>query len=539
MHALRTLAAGLALGWLLAVAPAAAQPRPPLPQGLTEVTSVEGITEYRLANGLQLLLVPDAAKPTTTVNLTYRVGSRHENYGETGMAHLLEHLLFKGTPTHRNLLGEFSKRGLRANGTTWFDRTNYFASFSANDDNLRWYLGWLADAHGQQLHREERPRHRDDRGAQRDGARREQPRPRAAAADHGRDVHVAQLRQEHHRRAQRRRERRHPAPAGLLPPATTSPTTPRSSSAAASTPRRRWPGWCRPSARCPSRSACCRPPTRWTRRRTASAASRCAASAARRSCTWPTTCRPRPAPTTPRPSCWWRSWATRPPAGCTSGWSKASWRRRPSASASAWPSPGRCSWARRWRRGRTSTRRAPRCWRRWTRLATEPVTAEELQRAKHAVAQRLGAGLHRPRDAWACSSARPSRAVTGGCTSCSATRSQALTQADLQRVAAAYLRPDNRTVGVYLPTDQPQRAPAPARVDVAALVKDYRGDAAAAQAEAFEATPANLDARTQPQPPGQRPAGGAAAQGHTRRCGAGAAAAALRRRRQPARAWRA
>ena len=110
------------------------------------MTEVEGITEYRLANGLQVLLVPDDSKPTTTVNLTYRVGSRHENYGETGMAHLLEHLLFKGTPRHPTVWAEFDKRGLRANGSTWFDRTNYFASFSANDDNLRWYLGWLADS---------------------------------------------------------------------------------------------------------------------------------------------------------------------------------------------------------------------------------------------------------------------------------------------------------------------------------------------------------------------------------------------------------
>jgi len=110
------------------------------------VTAVEGITEYRLSNGLQVLLAPDDSKPTTTVNVTYRVGSRQENYGETGMAHLLEHLIFKGTPTHREVWAEFSKRGLRANGSTWVDRTNYFASFSANDDNLRWYLGWQADA---------------------------------------------------------------------------------------------------------------------------------------------------------------------------------------------------------------------------------------------------------------------------------------------------------------------------------------------------------------------------------------------------------
>ena len=113
---------------------------------LTAVSSVEGITEYRLANGLQILLIPDDSKPTTTVNVTYRVGSRHENYGETGMAHLLEHLLFKGTPRHPNVWADFNQRGLRANGSTWYDRTNYFASFAANEDNLRWYLQWQADA---------------------------------------------------------------------------------------------------------------------------------------------------------------------------------------------------------------------------------------------------------------------------------------------------------------------------------------------------------------------------------------------------------
>ena len=118
----------------------------PAPAALTQVGSVEGITEYRLGNGLQVLLIPDDSKPTTTVNLTYRVGSRHENYGETGMAHLLEHMLFKGSPKHAKVWAEFEKRGLAANGSTWFDRTNYTASFSANDDNLRWYLGWQADA---------------------------------------------------------------------------------------------------------------------------------------------------------------------------------------------------------------------------------------------------------------------------------------------------------------------------------------------------------------------------------------------------------
>ncbi len=115
-------------------------------RALQPVHAVEGITEYRLPNGLQVLLIPDASKPTTTVNVTYRVGSRFENYGETGMAHLLEHLMFKGTPKNPQVWSEFNKRGFSANGSTWYDRTNYFASFSANDDNLKWYLSWQADA---------------------------------------------------------------------------------------------------------------------------------------------------------------------------------------------------------------------------------------------------------------------------------------------------------------------------------------------------------------------------------------------------------
>ena len=137
----------VAIGLTLFSTTSVAQPRTEsLPAGIQEVARVEGITEYRLANGLQVLLAPDDSKPSTTVNVTYRVGSRNESYGETGMAHLLEHLLFKGTPTTTQPWAEFTKRGLRANGTTWYDRTNYFATFSASDDNLRWYLGWQADA---------------------------------------------------------------------------------------------------------------------------------------------------------------------------------------------------------------------------------------------------------------------------------------------------------------------------------------------------------------------------------------------------------
>lgn len=109
------------------------------------ITSVEGITEYQLDNGLQVLLFPDQSVPTITVNVTYKVGSRHEGYGETGMAHLLEHLVFKGTPDHPNIPQELTEHGARPNGTTWYDRTNYFETFSASDENLDWALDMEAD----------------------------------------------------------------------------------------------------------------------------------------------------------------------------------------------------------------------------------------------------------------------------------------------------------------------------------------------------------------------------------------------------------
>ena len=132
-HKLTLLALALSTGLAVHAAP-------------TKVREVEGITEYRLPNGLQILLAPDDSKPTTTVNVTYHVGSRQENYGETGMAHLLEHLLFKGSKHFGDPKAEFTKRGFSWNGSTWFDRTNYFAAFASSDDNLKSYLAWQADA---------------------------------------------------------------------------------------------------------------------------------------------------------------------------------------------------------------------------------------------------------------------------------------------------------------------------------------------------------------------------------------------------------
>ncbi|MCA2977997.1 MAG: insulinase family protein, partial [Myxococcaceae bacterium] len=124
------------LALLIAAAPA---PRP------VKGASVEGLTEYQLPNGLKVLLVPDASKPTVTVNLTVFVGSRHEDYGEKGMAHLLEHLLFKETKRFKDVKKALTERGADANGTTWFDRTNYFETLAASDDNLKWALELEAD----------------------------------------------------------------------------------------------------------------------------------------------------------------------------------------------------------------------------------------------------------------------------------------------------------------------------------------------------------------------------------------------------------
>jgi zinc protease len=118
---------------------------PALPKGIERVTSVEGINEYRLANGLRVLMFPDQSKQTITVNMTYLVGSATENYGETGMAHLLEHLVFKGTPKHPNIPQELTSHGSRPNGSTWSDRTNYFETFAATDENLNWALDLEAD----------------------------------------------------------------------------------------------------------------------------------------------------------------------------------------------------------------------------------------------------------------------------------------------------------------------------------------------------------------------------------------------------------
>lgn len=110
-----------------------------------QVASVEGITEYQLDNGLRVLLFPDSSQSKVTVNMTVLVGSRHEGYGETGMAHLLEHMVFKGTPTHRNIPKALNEHGAQWNGSTSNDRVNYYETLAASDDNLEFAIRMEAD----------------------------------------------------------------------------------------------------------------------------------------------------------------------------------------------------------------------------------------------------------------------------------------------------------------------------------------------------------------------------------------------------------
>ena len=127
------LVVALVLGAVLAEAQA-------LPPGVEQGASIAGITEYAFPNGLRVLLLPDPSSSTITVNATYLVGSRHEGYGETGMAHLLEHLLFITSTNGVDIKQELENHGARWNGTTWYDRTNYYETVNASDANLRWAL---------------------------------------------------------------------------------------------------------------------------------------------------------------------------------------------------------------------------------------------------------------------------------------------------------------------------------------------------------------------------------------------------------------
>ena len=467
----------------------------PLPAGMTQVTSVEGITEYRLTNGLQVLLVPDDSKPTTTVNVTYRVGSRHESYGETGMAHLLEHLIFKGTPTHRNLFAEFSKRGMRPNGTTSNDRTNYFASFSANEDTLRWYLGWQADAMLNSFIARadldtEMTVVRNEMEAGENSPSRILLQQTMAAMyqwhNYGKGIIGARSDVENvdiGRLQAFYRLHYQPDNATLI-------VSGRFDTAKVL-------GWVAESFGPLPRPQRVLPATytldpaqdgerSLTLRRVGGA---------------PFIFVGYHVPPGAHPD-FAAVLLLAQVLGDTPGGRlhKRLVEKQLAASTfgSAWSmaEPGPLFLGASLAPGQDVERAKAEILAVTQSLAAEPVTSVELERARTQWLNAWDQGFADPETI----GVQISSAIAQGDWRLYFLQRDQLRKvslADVQRVAIERLRADNRTVAVYLPTATPERAPAPARVDVAALVKDYRGDAALAQAEAFEPTPARIDQRTQ------------------------------------------
>ena len=146
-HPWQALAALLmaAIAFLAPPTQAADPVRTAQPAAPQKAVAIEGATEYRLDNGLRIVLFPDPSSSKVTVNSTVLVGSRMEGYGEAGMAHLLEHMLFKGTPNHPGIPKDLRDRGAQFNATTSLDRTNYFETLNASDDNLDFALNLESD----------------------------------------------------------------------------------------------------------------------------------------------------------------------------------------------------------------------------------------------------------------------------------------------------------------------------------------------------------------------------------------------------------
>jgi zinc protease len=467
----------------------------PLPKGITAVASVEGISEYRLANGLQLLLVPDDSKPTTTVNLTYRVGSRHENYGETGMAHLLEHLIFKGSPAHRDPKAEFAKRGLRFNGSTWFDRTNYFASFAANDENLRWFLSWNADAMvnsfiaRRDLDTEMTVVRNEMEMGENNPGRILYQKTLAAMYDwhnYGKDtigarsdvenVDIERLQAFYRRYYQ-------PDNATLV--------------VAGKFDRAQVLAWVQkyfgqlPRSKRP-------PPTLYTLDPVQDGER---SITLRRAGGSPLIYAGYHVPAAAHPD-----HAALEVLGLILGDAPSGRLHKRlvekqlaasvGAESFALRDPGVALFVAELAPGQDVAKASAELVATLESVATEPITAEELQRAQTKWLKGWEMAFTNPETV----GVALSESVAQGdwrLFFLIRDRVQALTLADVQRVATERLLASNRTLATYLPTDKPQRAPAPTPVDVAAQFKDFKPQAAATAVAAFDSTPANIDAQTQ------------------------------------------
>jgi len=468
---------------------AGAAPLPPA------VQSVEGITEYRLANGMQVLLAPDDSKPSTTVNVTYRVGSRHENYGETGMAHLLEHLMFKGSPRHPAVWNEFSKRGFQANGSTSYDRTNYFASFAANDDNLKWYLAWQADAmvnsfiarkdldSEMTVVRNELERGENDpqriliqRGMASQFQWHNYGKATIGARSDVENVDIPRLQAFY--RTYYQPDNATLVVSGKFDPAQVL-------------------GWVQDSfGRIPAPKR--KLPTLYTVEPVQDGER---SYTVRRSGGVPLLLA-----------------AYRAPAGADPDFAAVDLlseilsdepsgrlykqlvqtQRAASVGGGTYSlaDPGLMLFLAELAPGQNVDAARDTLVSTLESLGGQPVTAEELERARTKWLNQWNRRFTNPEAV----GVAMSEAIGQGdwrLYFLERDRVRNLKLAEVQRAAAEYLVPANRVLGTYLPTEQPLRAPAAQPVDVAAALKGYKGDAAAAQVEAFSPTPANIEARTQ------------------------------------------
>ena len=466
-----------------------------LPSGVTQGPGVEGVTEYRLGNGLRVLLMPDATKATTTVNVTYMVGSRHENYGETGMAHLLEHLVFKGTPTIPNVFAELGRRGMRFNGTTSFDRTNYYETFSADDASLDWALRMEAERMTQStfskadLDTEMSVVRNEFEMGENDPRRVLWKRLQALAFDwhnYGNtsigarsdveNVDIDRLRAFYQSYYQ-------PDNAALI-------VTGRFDAAKTLSLIVKYFGAIAKPTRTLPRLYTTEPVQDGER----TVSVRRAGSQKLLGILFRTLPGAHPDAValealgeilTIAPSGrMYRSVVETKKASSVDSWNLGLtdpgtlifWAQVPLADAIE---PARDAML--------AT---------IADIAKDPITADEVARVR---AKALNSYEQLFNDPEQLGVALSEAVATGDWRLMYLGRDQwrKLQAADVQRVALAWLKPANRTVGMFVPDASPDRAPDPPEVDIAALLKDFKGDASVAAGEAFDATPANLDARTQ------------------------------------------
>ncbi len=127
---------GALMTTLLALAlPATAPAGTPAPAWRLDAQAA-GISSHVLPNGFKIILAPYPQAATARIELLVKVGSKQEGYGETGMAHLLEHMLFKSAGQRADLKSDLTALGATWNGTTTSDRTNYFETVVADPDKI-------------------------------------------------------------------------------------------------------------------------------------------------------------------------------------------------------------------------------------------------------------------------------------------------------------------------------------------------------------------------------------------------------------------